>query len=140
MRRPAVSTPTRLLVAGDAHGENLGDEVAEGVGGVGAAAVLFVEFACGGVVGIDGPGDFFEIADEFFATGIDEEAAVAVLVAEAGVDAVDTVADEWVLRGVVEAGFEGAFPGAEEFLDENPIRGYAGGVALVAAGVAVYFD
>ncbi len=39
-----------------------------------------------GAGGIEGPADFFEIADEFFAVGIDEEAVVAGLVAEAAVD------------------------------------------------------
>ena len=41
---------------------------------MGAVAVAFVEFAGGGAGGIDGEADFFQVANEFFAAGADEEA------------------------------------------------------------------
>ena len=40
------------------EGEGLGNEVAEGVGGVGAVFVGFVEFAGDGAVRFESPGDF----------------------------------------------------------------------------------
>ncbi len=126
-----------LFAGGGAQGEGLGDEVAEGVGEVGAAAVFFVEVAGGGAGGIGGPGDFFEVADEFFAGGVDEEAGFAQFVAEAGVDAIDTVADEGVDGGEVIRRLDETFVHMEEFANLGPIGSRAGGAALVAAGVAV---
>ncbi len=81
------------------EGESFGDEVAEGVGGVGAVFVGFVEFRGDSAGGIEGPRYFFEIVDEFFAIGIDEEADVAGLIAKAAVDGVDAVADGRVGSG-----------------------------------------
>ena len=43
----------------DFHGELLGDEIAEGVGSMGAGGVLFVDLAGAGAGGVEGPGDFF---------------------------------------------------------------------------------
>ncbi len=78
---------------GAAGEEGLGDEVTEGVVGVGAEAVGFFDFERGEAGGVEGPGDLFEVADEFLALGVDGEVGFAVVVAEAAVDAVDAVAD-----------------------------------------------
>ncbi len=55
------------------QGEGLGDEVAEGVARVGAFGVGLAEFGGRGTIGVDGPSDLFEVADEFAAIGVDEE-------------------------------------------------------------------
>ncbi len=78
------------------HGEGLGDVVAEGVAGVGAGGVGFVDFGGGAAGAVGGPGDGFEVADEFGAAGVDEESHVAEHVSEPGVDAINTVADGWI--------------------------------------------
>ena len=118
----------------------MGDVVAEGVGSVGAGGVGFVEFGgdCTGVIG--GPGDLFEILDEFAAFGIDEEAGFFESVAEAAVDAVDAVADGRVGGLNLVEGLVGADPHGEEVPDDGPIGLGGGGALLVAAGVAIDFD
>jgi len=129
-------------VAGEGfEGEGLGDEVAEGVGTVGAGAVGFVEVGGDCAGGIGGPGDLFEVLDEFAAFGVDEEAGFAVVgVAEAAVDAVDAVADGGVRGGEAIDGPIGADPHGEELLDDGPIGGGGGGAFLVAAGIAINMD
>jgi len=80
-----------------AEREGLGDVVAEGVGGVGAGAVGFVQVGAGLTGGIEGPGDFFEVADELAAFGIDEDGGLAEGVLEARIDTIYTVADGWIV-------------------------------------------
>ena len=70
-----------MIADGRGEGKGVVDEVAEGVGGVGAVAVGLIDFGDGAAGGVGGPGDFLEVADEFFALRIDEEAGVAVAVA-----------------------------------------------------------
>ncbi len=48
----------------------MGDVVAEGVAGVGAGVVGFIEFGGNGAGVVGGPGDLFEILDEFAAVGL----------------------------------------------------------------------
>ncbi len=106
-----------------------------GAGGVGLVKVV------GGSAGdVGAPGDFFEIADEFFATGMDEEARIAGLVRDAGVDAIDAIADVGVDVVLMIRGREGAAPAFEEILDEGPIGIDGGGAALIAGSVAKDFD
>ena len=81
---------------GGQHGIFTGDEVAKGVGAMGAIAIGLVDLIGGRAVGIDAPGNFFEIANEFFAFGIDQDADIAGAILEAAVDAIDAVADERV--------------------------------------------
>ena len=57
--------------------EGLGDEVAEGVARVGAGAIGLIHFGESGAGGIRFPGNFFHVANEFFAFRIDEEAGFA---------------------------------------------------------------
>ena len=45
------------------EGEGLGDEVAEGVGGVGTVLVGFVQFGADGAISVEGPAHFLQIAD-----------------------------------------------------------------------------
>jgi len=119
------------------EGEGLGDEVAEGVGTVGAGAVGFIDFGGDCAGGIGGPGDEVEVFDEFAAFGIDEEAGLAVGVAEAAVDAIDAVADGRVGGLNAIGGVIGADPFGEEVgFDNGPIGVGGGGAFLVAAGVA----
>ncbi len=82
-----------MEAGGAAEGEFLGDEVAEGVGGVGAGAVGFIDVGGGLAGGVEGPDDLFEVTEEFVAFGVDEEAGFAGVAAEAAVDTVDAVAD-----------------------------------------------
>ncbi len=59
---------------------------------------------------------------------------------EAGVDAIDAIADVGVDVVVMKGGREGAAPAIEELFDEGPIGIGGGGAALVAGGVAKDFD
>ncbi len=65
---------------------------------------------------------------------------ITVLVAEAGVDAVNAVADEWVDVGVEVIGDECSDPLTEILFDLSPIGEGAGGAALMAAGIAINPD
>ena len=89
---------------------------------MGSVAVGFVEFVGGGAGRVGGEADFFEIADEFFAAGRDEELRVAEVVSEARVDAVDAVSDMRVDVGVmaVDLDFASVICG-EVLADEVPI-------------------
>ncbi len=113
--------------------EGLGEIVAEGVACVGAGAVGFVDV-------VEGPGDVFEILNEFTASGVDEQVCFAELVAQTAIDAVDTVAHGGVDGDGVEFCIVRSFPESEELTDESPIGIGARGAALIAAGVAVDFD
>ena len=111
------------------QGEGVGDVVAEGVGGVGAGGVGFIEFGGDGAGVVGGPGDLFEILDEFATVWIDEKVGVIEGVAEAAVDGIDAVADGWVGGSNFEKGLVGADPLSEELSDDGPI-GSGGGGAL----------
>ena len=115
----------------------MGDVVAEGVGGVGAGAVGFVDVGGGGAGSVGLPGDLFEIFDEFAAAGIDVEADVVGMSAEAAVDAINAVADGRIDGGGANGDAEFAFPVSEEVADDDPIGSGGGGAFLMAAGVAV---
>lgn len=70
-----VALPIEAFGLGTGHrfeGEDFGDEVTEGVGAVGAGGVGFIDIGGGEAGFVDGPGDFGEIADEFFAALVDE--------------------------------------------------------------------
>ena len=105
---------------------------------MGAVAIRFVEFAGGCAGGVDGEADFFEISNEFFASGADEELGIAEGVAKACVDAVDAVADERVDGGEAAGELNFAFViGAEVVADEGPVGKGGGGAALMARGIAI---
>lgn len=76
-------------------------------------------------------------AEEFVAFGVDEEASFAGVAAEAAVDTVDAVADGGVDGRGADGEIEAGLVVGEEFADESPIGGGAGGAALVAAGISV---
>ena len=60
------------------------------------------------------------------------------MVAEAGVDAIDPVADQGVDVGEAAGQFDGAgVEGAEEVANEGPVGGGGGGSALMAGSVAI---
>lgn len=126
-----------LEAGGAAEREFLGDEVAESVGGVGAGAVGFIDFGGGLAGGVEGPDDLFEVAEEFVAFGVDEEAGFAGVAAEAAVDAVDAVADGGVYGGRADGEIVAGLVVGEEFADESPVGGGSGGAALVATGIAI---
>lgn len=118
----------------------MSDVVAEGVATVSAGAVGFVDLGGGAAGGVEGPGDLFEIADEFAATRIDVEVVFAEGVAETAVDAVDAVANGGIRRGCMNGWPVVGVEAIEEFADESPIGGGTGGAALIAAGIAIDFD
>ena len=71
-----------------AEGENLGDVVAEGVGGVGAGRIALIDLGCA-----MRPGDLFEIANEFAATRVDEKVGFAEGVSKSSIDTVYAIAN-----------------------------------------------
>jgi hypothetical protein len=60
---------------------------------VGTGGVGFVQFGGDLAIGIGGPGDAFEIANEFLAARVDEEAGFAGGVLKAAINAIYAVAD-----------------------------------------------
>ena len=88
-----------------------------------AGAVGFIEFGGGAAGGIKGPGDLFEILDEFAAARIDVEMVFVESVAETAVDAVDAVAYGGIRRGGVDGRPVEGVEAIEKFTDEGPIGG-----------------
>lgn len=60
------------------------------------------------------------------------------MTAEAAVDTVDAVADGGVDGGGADGEVEAGLVVREEFADQAPVGGDAGGAALVAARISVY--
>ena len=85
------------MSAEGAEREGLGDVVAEGVGGVGAGAVGFVQVGAGLTGRIEGPGYLFEVTNELAAFRVDEDGGLAEGVLEARIDTIYTVADGWIV-------------------------------------------
>ncbi len=117
----------------------MGDVVAESAACVSAGRVGFVDFGGDEAVMVELPTDLFEIADEFLAAGVNEEAALGEVIEEAGVYAIDAVADERIGVDGVERGAIEVFPGVEEIADDLPVGSGTGGAAMAAAGIAVNF-
>ena len=84
-------------------------------------------------------GDFFEIANEFLAFGIDEQAGLAGIVAQAAIDAIDPIADKRIGGGGVIFGHKRADPLLKELFNNGPVRLCSASAALIAAGVAIEF-
>jgi hypothetical protein len=80
-----------LVAHESAEREGLGNEIAEGVARVSPGRVGFID------VGLS-PSDFVQVADEFAAARVDEEAGVSCGVSEAAVDAIYTITDSWIDR------------------------------------------
>ena len=103
------------------HGEFFGYEVTQGVAQMGSVFIRLIQFVGGCAAGIDCPGHIFEIANQFRTLRIDEQARVAVKIAQAALDAIDTVADQGVDAGDEKFGFKDATVIGERLFDKGPI-------------------
>jgi hypothetical protein len=100
------------------HGEQrerLGEIVAESVARMGTGAVGFVEIGTGTARSVESPGDLVEIANEFVATRVDEEPAIADGVAQTAIDTIDAITNGWVGGSSPDGSLIDANPAREEF-------------------------
>ena len=88
---------------------------------MGSVFIGLIQFVGGCAAGIDCPGHIFEIANQFGTLRVDEQTRVAAKIAQAALDAIDTVADQGVDAGDEKLGLEDATVIGERLFDESPI-------------------
>ena len=120
-RRLLDNRRTSSLAPRRPHGELACDPISDGVAGVGSHGIGFIEFRQAVAVRIDLPANLLKVLDRLFATRVNEQTMLTRMIAQHGVDAVDSILHGRIVPGYAKPGVVPINVAAEELLHNLPV-------------------